>query len=202
MKKLLIIGASRGIGLEFARQYAADGASVTATYRKPHDAARIGAVGAQPLALDVTDAGAIAALGRQLDGAALDAVVINAGLYGPRTQGIEAVTQADFDAVMRTNVLATMQLLPVLAPALTQARGKLAVISSAMGQEPDHAAVRLAVPRQQGGAEHGGEGGKPGTRRAGRGVHGVSPRLGAHRHGRRRRGPRRGHQRGRHAPRD
>ena len=43
------------------------------------------------------------------------------------------ILQADFDAVMRTNVLATMQLLPVLAPALTQARGKLAVISSAMG---------------------------------------------------------------------
>jgi NAD(P)-dependent dehydrogenase (short-subunit alcohol dehydrogenase family) len=133
MKKLLIIGASRGIGLEFARQYAADGASVSATYRKPQDAQRIGAVGAQPLALDVTDAAAIAGLGRHLDGAALDAVVINAGIFGPRTQGIETVTQADFDAVMRTNVLATMQLLPVLAPALTQARGKLAVISSAMG---------------------------------------------------------------------
>lgn len=133
MKKLLVIGASRGLGLEFARQYAADGANVAATYRKPQDAERISGVGAQPLALDVTDAGAIADLGRHLDGTALDMVVINAGIYGPRTQGIEAVTRADFDAVMHTSVLATMQLLPVLAPALVQACGKLAVISSAMG---------------------------------------------------------------------
>jgi NAD(P)-dependent dehydrogenase (short-subunit alcohol dehydrogenase family) len=52
---------------------------------------------------------------------------------GPRSSGITAVTQAQFDAVMHTNVLATMQLLPVLAPALENARGKLAVISSRMG---------------------------------------------------------------------
>jgi NAD(P)-dependent dehydrogenase (short-subunit alcohol dehydrogenase family) len=133
MPQLLIVGASRGIGLEFVRQYAAAGAQVRATHRRPADAAALTALGAQPLALDVTDTAAIAALGQRLAQGALDVAVINAGVYGPRTQGIEAVTPADFDAVMHTNVLASMHLIPALAPALVAGRGKLAVISSVMG---------------------------------------------------------------------
>ena len=133
MTTVLVIGASRGIGLEFARQYAADGARVLATCRLPEHAARLQVLGAHALTLDVLDTSALAGLGGQLDGEALDIVIINAGVYGPRTSGLQAPTAAEFDEVMRTNVHAPMQLIALLAPHLAQSRARLAVISSRMG---------------------------------------------------------------------
>jgi NAD(P)-dependent dehydrogenase (short-subunit alcohol dehydrogenase family) len=65
-------------------------------------------------------------------GTSLDVAIFCAGIYGPRTQGLEAATEAEFDAVMRTNVFAAMRLAPLAAPALAPAKGKLAVISSRM----------------------------------------------------------------------
>lgn len=133
MPTVLVIGASRGIGREFAAQYAADGARVIATHRKRDDAAALRAMGARPLALDVLDSAQLAGLGGQLDGELLDLVIVNAGVFGPRSSGLQAPTADDFDLVMRTNVHAPMQLIALLAPQLAAARGKLAVISSAMG---------------------------------------------------------------------
>ena len=130
---VLVVGASRGIGLEFVRQYRADGARVLATHRTAADVERLQALGAEPLLLDVLDAAAIGALGRQLAGERLAVAVINAGIYGPRTQELVAPDAEAFDAVMHTNVLAAMRLIPVLAPALAPARGRLAVLSSRMG---------------------------------------------------------------------
>jgi NAD(P)-dependent dehydrogenase (short-subunit alcohol dehydrogenase family) len=133
MPTVLVIGASRGIGLEFVRQYAADGARVIATHRQPDDGVRLRALGARPLALDVLDTGALAGFGAQLEGEALDLVIVNAGVYGTRSTGLAAPTQAEFDAVMRTNVHAPMQLIELLGPQLAATQGKLAVISSSMG---------------------------------------------------------------------
>jgi NAD(P)-dependent dehydrogenase (short-subunit alcohol dehydrogenase family) len=133
MPTVLVIGASRGIGLEFVRQYAADGARVIATHRQPDDGARLRALGARPLALDVLDAGALAGFASQLEGEALDLAIVNAGVYGSRSTGLVAPTQDEFDAVMRTNVHAPMQLIALLGPRLAATQGKLAVISSSMG---------------------------------------------------------------------
>jgi NAD(P)-dependent dehydrogenase (short-subunit alcohol dehydrogenase family) len=133
MSTVLIVGASRGIGREFAKQYADDGARVFATHRKPDDAAALRAMGAKPIELDVTDAAAIARLAAALANERVDIVVLSAGVYGERTAGLNAVPMADFDAVMHTNVWAPMQLIPALAPALVGARGKLVLLSSRMG---------------------------------------------------------------------
>lgn len=130
MPTALIIGASRGIGRELVRQYLADGWRVLATARKSEDCTALGAMGAQPYQLDVRSADAIAALGWNLDGELPDTAILNAGVYGPRHDGFP--TQDDFDAVMHTNVLAALRLLPVIAPMVAEARGKLAVISSRM----------------------------------------------------------------------
>jgi len=129
---VLVVGASRGIGLEFVRQYRADGARVLATHRAAADVARLRALGAEPLPLDVLDAGAIAGLGRRLAGERLDVAIVNAGVFGPRTPGVVAPEAEAFDMVMHTNVLAAMRLIPLLAPALAGG-GRLAVLSSRMG---------------------------------------------------------------------
>lgn len=133
MATVLILGASRGIGHEFARQYAADGARVIGTHRQPEAGARLRALGVRPLALDVLDPAAPNALGALLAAEALDLVIVAAGVYGPQTNGTEAPDAAAFDAVMQTNVRAPMQAIAALAPALVATRGKLVVISSRMG---------------------------------------------------------------------
>ena len=131
MATALIIGASRGIGLEMARQYLADGWRVIATARKAEDVGTLAAMGAEAHALDVTNVEACAGLGWKLDGEELNVAILNAGVYGPRHDGFPL--QTDFDSVMHTNVLAAMRLLPVIAPMVGAARGKLAVLSSRMG---------------------------------------------------------------------
>jgi NAD(P)-dependent dehydrogenase (short-subunit alcohol dehydrogenase family) len=133
MSTVLVVGASRGIGLEFVRQYTEDGARVIATHRAPGASATLRAIGAKPVALDLLDENAVAGFADQLAGEKIDILVINAGVYGPRSSAIAAPGGLDFDAVMQTNVRAPMQMIAMLAPNVVAARGKLAVISSRMG---------------------------------------------------------------------
>ncbi len=133
MPTVLVVGATRGIGLEFARQYAADGARVIATYRRPQDADSLRALGARPLPLDALDPDSIAALGQQLDRQPIDIALLVAGVYGPDTSDLAPPSRERFDEVMHTNVLAPMQLISLLAQNLEAAQGKLAAISSRLG---------------------------------------------------------------------
>ncbi|WP_426396585.1 SDR family oxidoreductase [Ralstonia sp. R-29] len=136
----LILGASRGIGLETVKQYRADGWRVIATVRSQEAAQALQALGAETHVLDLTDANAVGGLAWKLDGEALDVAIYVAGIYGPRTQNATPVSQADFDAVMHTNVWAPMGVLPAVLPMVEAGRngadeagGVLAVISSRMG---------------------------------------------------------------------
>ncbi|RVT88678.1 SDR family oxidoreductase [Inhella crocodyli] len=129
---LLVIGASRGIGLEFVKQYRAEGHQVTATARDEASLIRLRDLGAKPVRLDVLDPGSCAGLAWQLDGLQFDIAIVNAGVYGPHVDAPTAPSQDDFDFVMRTNVLGPMRVLPALTETLAQG-AKLAVISSKMG---------------------------------------------------------------------
>ena len=132
MRQVLIVGASRGIGCELLRQYRADGDAVTGTARSDDGLAAIAALGAKALRLDVASTAGAAALAWPIDGEAFDVVILNAGVYGQRSQGLQAPTQDEFDAVMHTNVLGAMRVLPQVADALAPG-ARLAVISSRMG---------------------------------------------------------------------
>lgn len=129
---VLVIGASRGLGLEFVRQYRAADARVVGTARDDTGLARLAELGASALRLDLLDTASAAGLAWQIDGQAFDVVVINAGVFGPRAAALEPPSQDDFDAVMRTNVLGPMRVLPQIADALAPG-ARVAVISSLMG---------------------------------------------------------------------
>jgi NAD(P)-dependent dehydrogenase (short-subunit alcohol dehydrogenase family) len=129
---VLIVGASRGIGLEFVRQYREAGDSVTATARSDEGLAALKALGATAIALDVAKTESASRLGWQIEGAAFDVVVVNAGVYGPSTSGLQPPTEADFNQVMHTNVLGPMRVIPQVADSLAPG-ARLAVLSSRMG---------------------------------------------------------------------
>ncbi|WP_144144054.1 SDR family oxidoreductase [Paraburkholderia sp. BCC1884] len=137
MKTVLIVGASRGIGQEFVRQYRKSGWRVLATARDGAALDALKQLGAQTYSLDVTVPEEITGFGQQLDGEKLDAAILVSGVYGPRTEGIESILAEDFDHVMHTNVRGPMQLMPVLLPLVEDAGGVFAVISSKMGSISD-----------------------------------------------------------------
>lgn len=133
MATVLIIGASRGIGMELARQYAAAGDRLIATARDDAGLAQLRELGAQALRLDVVDPASVSGLGWQLDGERIDIALYVAGItsHGDATQ---PPAPADFDRVMRTNVLGAMQLIPQVAPLVEAARGRFGFLSSVMGR--------------------------------------------------------------------
>lgn len=128
---ILIIGASRGIGHELARQYRAEGVTVHATVRKSADAAALEALGCVVHALDVTSEKSWGEFAKAIAGLDFDVAVHNAGVGGPRQPG--PPTRDDFDETMRTNVWAAMRMSPVVGPRVAAARGRLVVVSSRMG---------------------------------------------------------------------
>lgn len=101
---VLVTGASRGLGLEFARQYAALGWNVIATCRTPQTAAALQALaGAEARVavetLDVTSDPEVAALAARYADVPIDVLLNNAGIYG--TLARQALGAMDFDEARR-----------------------------------------------------------------------------------------------------
>jgi NAD(P)-dependent dehydrogenase (short-subunit alcohol dehydrogenase family) len=132
MPLALITGANRGLGLEFTRQYLQDGWRVIGCCRDPDAAHELANAGAEVMKLDVTQAADVTAASKRLTGTSIDLVVCNAGVAGARAPVLSPVTQADFDHVMRTNVLGPMWISAALAGHVRPA-GKIAYVSSRMG---------------------------------------------------------------------
>ena len=116
---VMITGANRGLGLEFARQYASDGWRVLATYRNAGDAVDLLEMADQGIVqafrLDVSDFDAISALADQLSDEAIDVFLSNAGLFGPKP-GAESDLRQSFghiDYGIIRNVLTVNTLAPL-----------------------------------------------------------------------------------------
>ena len=148
MSTVLLIGASRGIGLELARQYRQLGWRVIATARDDAGLARLRALDCEALRVDVTDPASNSGLAWQLDGEKLDLAIYVAGVID-RASTTTPPSRETFDRLMHTNVMGAAMALPQIAPMLQQANGVLAVISSVMGslaqtQSGDSALYRIS----------------------------------------------------------
>jgi NAD(P)-dependent dehydrogenase (short-subunit alcohol dehydrogenase family) len=132
MPRVLITGANRGIGLEFARQYSSDGWDVIATAR--HSSPELDALGVRVETLDLSDADAVAAFPAKIDGP-LDLFIANAGTNHPMN-GDSAEDARAWRAMMMVNAIAPY----VLGKALLGRMGgggKMIAISSGMGSIGD-----------------------------------------------------------------
>jgi len=133
MPKVLITGANRGLGLEFAKQYQSDDWDVIATARE--SSPELDALGVRVEKLDMRDLDAVAAFGGRLD--ALDLLIANAGTYGPK----DADSAEDAEAwleTMRVNTVAPYLLARSVLPLVEASRGKLVAISTRMGSIEDN----------------------------------------------------------------
>jgi len=152
MPTVFITGANRGLGLEFVRQYRADGWDVIATCRAPDKAPELAATGAEVHALEVTDGASLKALGATLAGRPLDVLINNAGVFP--NQGPEGsfgdVPVEPWLRALHTNVIAPWKVAETFVTNLEAAESPvLATISSLMGsvakaEEPGVAGYRTS----------------------------------------------------------
>jgi NAD(P)-dependent dehydrogenase (short-subunit alcohol dehydrogenase family) len=145
MKTILITGANRGLGLEFARQFLARGDKVIACCRAPNEAVELQALnndGLEILPLDVSNEEAIQSLPGRLSGILKESKIAifinNAGIYG-QTQSLDEVDPEEWLQVLRINTIAPLLLTRALLPLMDrQLPGKLMFLSSKMGSIADN----------------------------------------------------------------
>ena len=133
MPTLLVTGANRGIGLEFARQYSQDGWNVIATARRSSPELDKLKVRVEPL--DLSDADAVARFPNRI-AAALDLFIANAGTNQPMN-GESADDARAWQAMMMVNAIAPYMLGRKLLERMA-AGGKMIALSSGMGSIGDN----------------------------------------------------------------
>jgi NAD(P)-dependent dehydrogenase (short-subunit alcohol dehydrogenase family) len=132
-KGILIFGASRGIGLGLAQEFARRGWRVAATERTRSEALHA-LDGVEVTTADVTDPASYADL--PIAEGALDVVVVNAGITGARHQSSDQATAEEVAEVMMTNAFGPVRAGRALLPKL-KSGGALGFMSSLMGSVAD-----------------------------------------------------------------
>jgi NAD(P)-dependent dehydrogenase (short-subunit alcohol dehydrogenase family) len=146
MRTALITGASRGIGLEFCRQYAADGWRVLACSRQPEKSDALNKLSAQysglikTHALDVADHAQIENLAQVLANESIDLLVNNAGIYPDSDAGGFGHTDyAEWMRAFSINTMAPLKMAETFAKQVARSKQKTIVtITSMMGSIADN----------------------------------------------------------------
>lgn len=145
MPSALITGANRGLGLEFARQYLADGWGVYAACRDPASAVELRRLTEDTddklriLATDVTDPASIHAAATELDGQAIDLLLNNAGIIGPRGQTIGNIDYEAWAEVLAVNTMGPMRVSEAFVEHVARSDRKLIVtLTSGVGSIADN----------------------------------------------------------------
>ncbi|WP_373490836.1 SDR family oxidoreductase [Parasphingorhabdus sp.] len=130
MATIIITGANRGLGLEMAKQYAADGWNVIGTAREPEKADALNAIDAVTvLPLDAAEDASIETFAKDLGDQPVDLLINNAGIYGP-----SEFDRKDWLDLFSINVIGPVRLATALKDNVARsADGKMVVISSQVG---------------------------------------------------------------------
>ncbi|WP_047541365.1 SDR family oxidoreductase [Methylotenera versatilis] len=140
--QVLITGANRGIGLEFTRQYAADGWRVLACCRDPESAAALQTLASaskniQVIALDVGNFSQIDSLALQLKNEAIDVLINNAGVYPHSNFG--DTNYEDWAEAFKVNSMAPLKMAEAFVQHIARSQlKKIATLSSKMGSIDDN----------------------------------------------------------------
>lgn len=137
---IMITGSNRGLGLEFARQYARRGAAIIATCRNPDKADELRSLqqdypDLEIVKLDVTDHGQIDAVAADYSERAIDILINNAGIGGGQENQIFGELRYPvFDQVMAVNVKGPIKMSEAFTEHVARSRlSKIITVSSSQG---------------------------------------------------------------------
>jgi NAD(P)-dependent dehydrogenase (short-subunit alcohol dehydrogenase family) len=138
---VLVFGASRGIGLEFVKQYLAEGRSVWATYRGEAvpDTLKLNHPKLSLYNLDITDEQGVLQFADTF--ASVKTIILSAGVKGYQGRGLTPLqhTSEQVKTAYEVNVLAHDNIMRAFAPKLLVAPDSIAVyMGSKVGQTSDN----------------------------------------------------------------
>jgi NAD(P)-dependent dehydrogenase (short-subunit alcohol dehydrogenase family) len=150
-KKLLLIGASRGLGFALAEEYLRRGWQVVATERNRTTSKLPGLVGASDGRLeietvDIVYPDQVAALRARLASRKFDLLFVNTGVKNDDRETIADVSTEEFIRVMVTNALSPMRVVEALQD-LVLPGGTIAIMSSGLGSVSNNESARYEVYR-------------------------------------------------------
>jgi len=138
MSRVLITGANRGLGLEFARQYSADGWDVVATARNlklSEDLQRLANSKSVSLqALDVASDDCVKLLAEVLNGRPVDLLILNSAIFTRDGNKLGELNFSGWHESFETNVLGAMRVAEALIENVAASKRKqIVAISTGMG---------------------------------------------------------------------
>ncbi|MFV3388228.1 SDR family oxidoreductase [Pseudomonas sp. NY15364] len=132
-RSILIIGASRGLGLGLAGEFAAQGWAVTATVRSAAQQAPLQGLGVHVEQLEMTDPASLEQLAGRLSGKRFDVIFVNAGVAGPAHHSTAQANAEEMGQLFLTNAVAPLRVAERLLPNLAAEHGLIVFMSSILG---------------------------------------------------------------------
>jgi len=144
MATVLVTGANRGLGLEFTRQYLAEGHAVIAVCRDPSRAKDLQSVARGPkaaltlVAADVTDGDSVRRAAGEVQGA-VDILINCAGVIGARGQRLGSIDYEDWRHVLDVNLMGPARMCEAFLEHVVRSERRITVtITSGMGSLADN----------------------------------------------------------------
>ena len=150
MPTVMITGANRGIGLEFARQYAAAGWRILAGCRSPGNAGDLHRLKGNITihALDVADPASVNTAKAAIGAEPIDLLINNAGVIGQRAGKLGNVDDADWSETLNINLLGPARVAGAFVDnVLASRQKKLATVSTRMSSMSECKAIDFVAYR-------------------------------------------------------
>ncbi|HKD25118.1 MAG TPA: SDR family oxidoreductase [Xanthobacteraceae bacterium] len=143
MPSIMITSANRGLGLEFVRQYAADGWRIFAACRVPdaaHDLQKLARTpSVRVFPMDVTDLSSIRHAASGLNGESIDVLLNSAGVIGKPGQRVGNIDYESWAHVFNVNTMGALRVTEAFVEHVARSERKIVVtITSGLGSLTDN----------------------------------------------------------------